>query len=141
MSLSLSERVARMERHIHEGKRERQWIASIPSMHASIIRLNRTMQQGRLFPRRVTPPLHNGTPQHLLHVERRFEEMRARVHNLETQMEEFQCCLCMAAKRDTCLLPCRHASFCRTCVDKVLATVAPTCPVCRVPVQSSLNLK
>jgi hypothetical protein len=51
----------------------------------------------------------------------------------EDDGDDGSCAICMDAERSTALVPCGHTLLCATCAAAVLATAAPSCPVCRVP--------
>ena len=46
------------------------------------------------------------------------------------------CCVCLAAKRSTLLLPCRHLCMCNACATHVVERASARCPLCRVFIQA-----
>lgn len=54
--------------------------------------------------------------------------------------EDKKCIICMERVRDTVLLPCRHAQFCRFCAARVSSARRPKCPLCRGKVDCFLEL-
>jgi len=42
-----------------------------------------------------------------------------------------ECVICLAAARDTALVPCGHLALCHPCATQLLALPQPRCPVCR----------
>mmetsp|Transcript_3157 Transcript_3157/g.11396 ORF Transcript_3157/g.11396 Transcript_3157/m.11396 type:complete len:366 (-) Transcript_3157:120-1217(-) len=51
-----------------------------------------------------------------------------------------ECVICLAAARDTTVLPCRHMCMCAPCA-KVLRYRTTACPICRCPIDSLLQIK
>lgn len=66
-------------------------------------------------------------------------ELQAAVEEIRTvlreEVQESQCCICVDARVNAVLLPCRHQQFCMTC-----ATAVSTCPTCREPIASRLQV-
>ena len=51
---------------------------------------------------------------------------------------ENQCVVCWDRPKNTALLPCRHAEFCRECAVKCFVTyqgIEATCPLCRAAIE------
>jgi hypothetical protein len=48
---------------------------------------------------------------------------------------DFRCIICLVNKPNACFLPCRHASFCLVCANRLL-NEPKKCPVCRRDVLS-----
>ena len=51
-----------------------------------------------------------------------------------------QCCaVCLAAPKNTLMLPCKHMTMCADCTRKVLASSSrPRCPLCRYRITDCL---
>lgn len=87
------------------------------------------------------------------------EQLRARVHDLEAQLEVMQakeemhlCHICMDAPQDVVLMPCLHATFCSTCIERSASWTPGSesstpiysvshCPTCRTPIHGVLKLR
>ena len=140
---SLQDRVSRLETQLHDRRQDKRWIRSIPTLHATLLSLGK-----RIHGHKNTVPARAGNDrldanrlmEHIKRVEKELGTVTTRLEILEKQLEEFTCCVCMTRKRDTCLMPCRHASFCHECVRDLMKTGNLTCPICRQKVQSSLRL-
>lgn len=48
-----------------------------------------------------------------------------------------ECCVCMDEPRSVLLLPCRHVAVCRACLTRLSPCL---CPICRSPVQESIDI-
>lgn len=44
------------------------------------------------------------------------------------------CCVCLIAKSNTLLLPCKHVKTCETCTEQLAAKIPFKCPVCQTGV-------
>ena len=51
-----------------------------------------------------------------------------------------ECVICMTEQRDTTIMPCRHMCLCAECAED-LRMRSNTCPICRTPAQSYLQIK
>eukprot|EP01066_Platyproteum_vivax_P014872 Platyproteum_vivax@DN6638_c0_g1_i1.p1 len=51
-----------------------------------------------------------------------------------------ECVICLAAERDTAVVPCRHMCLCQDCAN-ILRLQSNKCPICREPVSSLLRIK
>eukprot|EP00127_Corallochytrium_limacisporum_P002916 Clim_evm5s143 gene=Clim_evmTU5s143 len=75
-------------------------------------------------------------------------EQKAQTENQdeEDQDEDFDtddnrdCVICMSEARDTMVLPCRHLCLCDSCAE-VLRYQSTTCPICRAPFHSMLQVR
>jgi len=50
-----------------------------------------------------------------------------------------ECVVCLSEERDTAVLPCRHMCLCAACAV-IMRIHSNTCPVCRQPAESLLQL-
>eukprot|EP00959_Pyramimonas_sp_CCMP1952_P294149 6152622-Pyramimonas_sp.AAC.1 len=49
------------------------------------------------------------------------------------------CVVCLSARKNTALLPCKHVATCEACTKKLLAlSTQPQCPVCRAVITDCL---
>jgi len=55
--------------------------------------------------------------------------------------ERSDCVVCMSEKRNTTVMPCRHMCLCRVCADVMRSHTTSKCPICRVPVESLIEVK
>lgn len=62
------------------------------------------------------------------------KQKKAAEKDKEELVERLNCCVCYERRRSTLLLPCRHLALCGTC-----AFGLRKCPICRQPVQSSIE--
>ena len=46
------------------------------------------------------------------------------------------CSVCWNAPMDALLRPCRHGKFCSACVDTILGSSDPRCPLCRTTIET-----
>jgi hypothetical protein len=53
---------------------------------------------------------------------------------------ELPCVVCMAASRNILIFPCRHICVCTSCATSLGRFPAPACPMCRGPIQSTLDV-
>lgn len=52
-----------------------------------------------------------------------------------------ECVICLAALRDTTVLPCRHMCMCASCARELQRQQVSTCPICRDEIESLLHIK
>ena len=50
------------------------------------------------------------------------------------------CVICMLHSRNTVLLPCRHAQFCKECSNRLMQKRTPRCPLCRGKIECILDI-
>jgi E3 ubiquitin-protein ligase MGRN1 len=50
------------------------------------------------------------------------------------------CVVCLTNRKNTTVLPCRHFCMCDECA-KLLLKRTRTCPMCRLPISSVLNIQ
>jgi len=51
------------------------------------------------------------------------------------------CVVCLTEPVSTVVLPCRHYCLCLTCANLVRGQNTSKCPICRIPVETLLNIK
>eukprot|EP00210_Caulerpa_lentillifera_P004914 g4690.t1 len=56
-------------------------------------------------------------------------------------IEGRECVICLAATRDTTVMPCRHMCMCTACAKELQRQQVSRCPICREPIQSLLHIK
>lgn len=56
-------------------------------------------------------------------------------------LEGRECVICLAAVRDTTVLPCRHMCMCEACARELQRQQVSRCPICRDPIESLLHIK
>lgn len=69
-------------------------------------------------------------------IERRRPEQTSQVSGVPNGRE---CVICLAAERDTAVLPCRHMCLCSECAN-IMRMQSKTCPVCRQHVESLFQI-
>jgi mitogen-activated protein kinase kinase 1 len=47
-----------------------------------------------------------------------------------------ECVICMSAPRSTRVFPCSHSSMCSECLDRLMCSSTPHCPLCRETIES-----
>lgn len=65
-------------------------------------------------------------------LQRSREESRSA--SAKSEADKVTCIVCLAAERNSLLLPCRHLVLCSACAAKVSA-----CPLCRAPVLDTVS--
>ena len=77
---------------------------------------------------------------------RRLQQMHAQLGSsvappaAPDQDTETQCVVCMDAPKDHRIVPCGHQCVCAGCAEQLTKTRAPTCPVCREPIQQTMKV-
>ncbi|CAD7699300.1 unnamed protein product [Ostreobium quekettii] len=56
-------------------------------------------------------------------------------------LEGKECVICLAAVRDTTVLPCRHMCMCEACARELQRQQVSRCPICRDLIESLLHIK
>ncbi|CAD7696437.1 unnamed protein product [Ostreobium quekettii] len=56
-------------------------------------------------------------------------------------LEGRECVICLAAVRDTTVLPCRHMCMCEQCARELQRQQVSRCPICRDVIESLLHIK
>lgn len=56
-------------------------------------------------------------------------------------LEGRECVICLAAVRDTTVLPCRHMCMCEACARELQRQQVSRCPICRDVIESLLHIK
>ncbi|OMJ90811.1 hypothetical protein SteCoe_6793 [Stentor coeruleus] len=62
------------------------------------------------------------------------------IYGIRTGNEE-ECVVCLTNPKDTIVLPCRHHCLCLGCANIVRGQNNSKCPICRIAVESLLNIK
>ena len=52
-----------------------------------------------------------------------------------------ECVVCLTNRKDTVVLPCRHYCLCLACANVVRGQNNSKCPICRIVVETLLNIK
>ena len=55
----------------------------------------------------------------------------------ETLAQALECVICLSARRDMVLLPCRHLAVCGSCCGQLRRQ---ECPICRAPIEGTLSI-
>uniref|UniRef100_A0A0N5AL85 RING-type domain-containing protein n=1 Tax=Syphacia muris TaxID=451379 RepID=A0A0N5AL85_9BILA len=50
------------------------------------------------------------------------------------------CCICLESLRTVLLQPCNHFCVCSLCMDRLMSTSEPRCPVCRTSVEDHTSI-
>ncbi len=66
------------------------------------------------------------------------EEINAPVQREDHEENETECIICMDARRNVVVLPCKHLMFCSLCTNK--SSIGKPCPYCRTMIESVLNV-
>mmetsp|Transcript_12119 Transcript_12119/g.27991 ORF Transcript_12119/g.27991 Transcript_12119/m.27991 type:complete len:265 (+) Transcript_12119:52-846(+) len=56
------------------------------------------------------------------------------------EADERACKMCLEFEADTCIVDCGHVALCVTCILKVGASPAPSCPVCRKEISKAIRV-
>jgi len=141
--MDLKQRLDKLEQLVFRQRTETRWIKSIPTLQARVLDLTNTRQH-RDIPQ--TPPIHIDVlkvQQDMMEkvIKTIKEPLEKRIQFLEDQMMELTCCLCFTRKRNACAVPCRHASFCTTCMEELMSSARPQCPICRGRLSKFVQLR
>lgn len=68
------------------------------------------------------------------------EKKADKVDTIADDIEGGECVICLAAMRDTTVLPCRHMCMCASCAQELQRQQVSTCPICRDTIDSLLRI-
>lgn len=69
------------------------------------------------------------------------EKKSEKMETFAGDIEGRECVICLAAPRDTTVMPCRHMCMCTTCAKELQRQQVSRCPICREPIHSLLHIK
>lgn len=66
--------------------------------------------------------------------------LKRRIRDFNEEDTSPSCVICMLHSRNTVLLPCRHAQFCKECSNRLMQKRTPRCPLCRGKIECILDI-